>query len=155
VSTTVAKLMVDTLAQAGVKHIFGVVGDSLNGFTDAMRSRPEMQWVHMRHEEAAAFAAYSTATAAVRLFWRSLPKFRVQRSAAIIFKPLTLKYCFRNAAIMWSWFLTQRFCRASWRVPPTFVAFELKTPLSSKAPFKRCSITRGPPCLMSSALGKS
>lgn len=56
-STTVAKLMVDTLAQAGVKHIFGVVGDSLNGFTDAMRSRPEMQWVHMRHEEAAAFAA--------------------------------------------------------------------------------------------------
>lgn len=56
-STTVAKLMVDTLAQAGVKHVYGVVGDSLNGFTDAMRSRPEMQWVHMRHEEAAAFAA--------------------------------------------------------------------------------------------------
>lgn len=49
--------MVDTLAQAGVKHVYGVVGDSLNGFTDAMRSRPEMQWVHMRHEEAAAFAA--------------------------------------------------------------------------------------------------
>lgn len=56
-STTVAKLMVDTLAQAGVKHVYGVVGDSLNGFTDAMLSRPEMQWVHMRHEEAAAFAA--------------------------------------------------------------------------------------------------
>jgi pyruvate dehydrogenase (quinone) len=56
-TTTVAKLMVDTLAQAGVKHVYGVVGDSLNGFTDAMLSRPEMQWVHMRHEEAAAFAA--------------------------------------------------------------------------------------------------
>ena len=54
---TVAKLMVDTLHQAGVKRIYGVVGDSLNGFTDALRSRPEMQWMHMRHEEAAAFAA--------------------------------------------------------------------------------------------------
>ncbi len=54
---TVAKLMVDTLHQAGVKRIYGVVGDSLNGFTDALRSRPEMEWVHMRHEEAAAFAA--------------------------------------------------------------------------------------------------
>ncbi|WP_243480016.1 ubiquinone-dependent pyruvate dehydrogenase [Orrella daihaiensis] len=49
--------MVDTLGQAGVKRIYGVVGDSLNGFTDALRSRPDMQWVHMRHEEAAAFAA--------------------------------------------------------------------------------------------------
>lgn len=56
-SHTVAKLMVDTLHQAGVKRIYGVVGDSLNGFTDALRSRPEMEWVHMRHEEAAAFAA--------------------------------------------------------------------------------------------------
>lgn len=56
-SHTVAKLMVDTLHQAGVKRIYGVVGDSLNGFTDALRSRPEMQWMHMRHEEAAAFAA--------------------------------------------------------------------------------------------------
>lgn len=54
---TVAQLMVDTLHQAGVKRIYGVVGDSLNGFTDALRSRPDMQWVHMRHEEAAAFAA--------------------------------------------------------------------------------------------------
>ncbi|UOD51286.1 ubiquinone-dependent pyruvate dehydrogenase [Orrella daihaiensis] len=56
-SHSVAKLMVDTLGQAGVKRIYGVVGDSLNGFTDALRSRPDMQWVHMRHEEAAAFAA--------------------------------------------------------------------------------------------------
>lgn len=56
-SHTVAKLMVDTLHQAGVKRIYGVVGDSLNGFTDALRSQPNMQWMHMRHEEAAAFAA--------------------------------------------------------------------------------------------------
>ena len=65
-SHTVAKLMVDTLHQAGVKRIYGVVGDSLNGFTDAMRSQPDMQWMHMRHEEAAAFAAgcasFSSAT---------------------------------------------------------------------------------------------
>ena len=56
-SHTVAKLMVDTLHQAGVNRIYGVVGDSLNGFTDAMLSQPDMQWMHMRHEEAAAFAA--------------------------------------------------------------------------------------------------
>lgn len=56
-SHSVAKLMVDTLHQAGVKRIYGVVGDSLNGFTDALRSQPDMQWMHMRHEEAAAFAA--------------------------------------------------------------------------------------------------
>ena len=56
-SHTVARLMVDTLHQAGVRHIYGVVGDSLNGFTDALRARSDMQWLHMRHEEAAAFAA--------------------------------------------------------------------------------------------------
>jgi pyruvate dehydrogenase (quinone) len=54
---TVARLMVDTLAQANVKRVYGVVGDSLNGFTDAMRSDAQMTWIHMRHEEAAAFAA--------------------------------------------------------------------------------------------------
>ena len=54
---TVAKLMVQTLANAGVKRVYGVVGDSLNGFTDALRSEPAIQWMHMRHEEAAAFAA--------------------------------------------------------------------------------------------------
>ncbi len=54
---TVARLMVDTLHGAGVRHIYGVVGDSLNGFTDALRARADMQWLHMRHEEAAAFAA--------------------------------------------------------------------------------------------------
>lgn len=56
-SHTVAKLMVDTLHQAGVRRIYGVVGDSLNGFTDELRTCPDMQWMHMRHEEAAAFAA--------------------------------------------------------------------------------------------------
>jgi len=38
-----------------VKRVYGVVGDSLNGFTDALRRRKSIDWIHMRHEEAAAF----------------------------------------------------------------------------------------------------
>ena len=56
-SKTVADLIVDTLKAAGVKRIFGVVGDSLNGITDALRRDGTIEWLHMRHEEAAAFAA--------------------------------------------------------------------------------------------------
>ena len=53
----VADLIAETLAQAGVKRIFGVVGDSLNGFTEALRKRKAIDWMHVRHEEVAAFAA--------------------------------------------------------------------------------------------------
>jgi pyruvate dehydrogenase (quinone) len=53
----VADLVVATLEQAGVKRIFGIVGDSLNGLTEALRRRGTIEWVHVRHEEAAAFAA--------------------------------------------------------------------------------------------------
>jgi pyruvate dehydrogenase (quinone) len=53
----VADLFVATLEQAGVKRIYGIVGDSLNGITEALRSRGTIEWVHVRHEEAAAFAA--------------------------------------------------------------------------------------------------
>src|SRR6202046_3148561 len=56
-SRTVADYMAETLAQAGVKRIYGVVGDSLNGFTDALRRGKSIEWMHMRHEEGAAFAA--------------------------------------------------------------------------------------------------
>jgi pyruvate dehydrogenase (quinone) len=49
--------MAETLLQAGVKRVYGIVGDSLNGFTDALRRMKEIEWVHMRHEEGAAFAA--------------------------------------------------------------------------------------------------
>ncbi len=56
-SKTVAGLMVDILEQAGVNRVYGVVGDSLNGFTDALRKRDGIKWVHVRHEEVAAFAA--------------------------------------------------------------------------------------------------
>src|ERR1700687_4566709 len=54
---TVADQMVETLAAAGVERIYGIVGDSLNGFTDALRRHGGMQWLHVRHEEVAAFAA--------------------------------------------------------------------------------------------------
>jgi len=56
-SRTAADFMAEALAQAGVKRIYGVVGDSLNGFTDALRRLESIEWVHMRHEEGAAFAA--------------------------------------------------------------------------------------------------
>jgi pyruvate dehydrogenase (quinone) len=54
---TVAELLIETLIAAGVKRIFGVPGDSLNGVTDSIRTSKEIAWVHMRHEEVAAFAA--------------------------------------------------------------------------------------------------
>jgi pyruvate dehydrogenase (quinone) len=54
---TVADFMAETLKQAGVKRIYGVVGDSLNGFTDALRRQGGVDWIHMRNEEAGAFAA--------------------------------------------------------------------------------------------------
>src|ERR1700751_4477238 len=53
----VADLLVATMEQAGVKRIFGIVGDSLNGLTESLRRRGTIEWIHVRHEEAAAFAA--------------------------------------------------------------------------------------------------
>jgi pyruvate dehydrogenase (quinone) len=55
--TTIADLFADTLHLAGVERIYGVVGDSLNGITDSLRRRGQIEWVHVRNEEAAAFAA--------------------------------------------------------------------------------------------------
>ena len=53
----VADTFVETLVNAGVKRVYGVVGDSLNGLTDAIRRSKAIEWLHMRHEEVAAFAA--------------------------------------------------------------------------------------------------
>src|SRR5208337_2800237 len=53
----VADLLVDVLVEAGVERVYGVSGDSLNGITDSIRTRKEIQWIHLRHEEVAAFAA--------------------------------------------------------------------------------------------------
>jgi pyruvate dehydrogenase (quinone) len=68
-STLVADQIVKTLNAAGVKRIYGIVGDSLNGITDALSRNGGIEWVHVRHEEVAAFAAgaeaYLTDTIAV------------------------------------------------------------------------------------------
>jgi pyruvate dehydrogenase (quinone) len=53
----VSEVFVDTLVQAGVKRVYGLAGDSLNGITDAIRKNKQIEWMHVRHEEAAAFAA--------------------------------------------------------------------------------------------------
>jgi pyruvate dehydrogenase (quinone) len=54
---TVADQFAETLAVAGVKRIYGIVGDSLNGLTDSIRRQGKIEWLHIRHEEVAAFAA--------------------------------------------------------------------------------------------------
>jgi len=54
---TVADQFAETLAAAGIKRIYGVVGDSLNGLTDSLRRQAKIAWLHVRHEEVAAFAA--------------------------------------------------------------------------------------------------
>ena len=53
----VAELFVEVLTAAGVERIYGVAGDSLNGITDSVRVRKGIEWVGVRHEETAAFAA--------------------------------------------------------------------------------------------------
>jgi pyruvate dehydrogenase (quinone) len=56
-SRTAADYLAEALAQTGVKRIYGVVGDSLNGVTDALRRAGTIEWIHVRNEEGAAFAA--------------------------------------------------------------------------------------------------
>src|SRR6201997_4566870 len=55
--TNVSDRLIETLSAAGVERIYGLVGDSLNGITDALRRHGRMRWVGVRHEEVAAFAA--------------------------------------------------------------------------------------------------
>src|SRR5450631_2732647 len=65
--TNLAELLVDTLVAAGVKRIYGLAGDSLNGLTDAIRTDERIKWIHVRHEETAAFAAGAEAHMTGRL----------------------------------------------------------------------------------------
>src|SRR6266567_2828167 len=64
---TIADLLVDTLVAQGVERIYGVAGDSLNGITDSIRRQERVKWVHVRHEESAAFAAGAEAHLTGRL----------------------------------------------------------------------------------------
>jgi pyruvate dehydrogenase (quinone) len=63
----VADVLVDTLVNAGVRRVYGVAGDSLNGITDSIRRRKQIEWAHVRHEESAAFAAGAEAQLTGRL----------------------------------------------------------------------------------------
>ncbi|WLH20729.1 ubiquinone-dependent pyruvate dehydrogenase [Pseudomonas simiae] len=58
-----AQQLATTLEQAGIKRIWGLTGDSLNGLTDALRTMDSIEWMHVRHEEVAAFAAGAEAAA--------------------------------------------------------------------------------------------
>ncbi|MGX1932806.1 ubiquinone-dependent pyruvate dehydrogenase [Microbacterium resistens] len=59
--TNVAENIVQSLRANGVTRVYGIPGDSLNGFTDALRKDGTIRWVHVRHEESAAFAAAAEA----------------------------------------------------------------------------------------------
>ncbi|MGH7117693.1 MAG: ubiquinone-dependent pyruvate dehydrogenase [Acetobacteraceae bacterium] len=65
--TTVADYLAAALANAGVKRIWGVTGDSLNGLNDSLRRLGRIEWMHVRHEEVAAFAAGAEAAITGRL----------------------------------------------------------------------------------------
>ncbi len=64
---TVATQLVDMLASSGVKHIYGITGDSLNAITEAIVNDDRVGFIHMRHEESAAFAASAEAQLTKRL----------------------------------------------------------------------------------------
>src|ERR1700710_69513 len=66
-SRTVGELLAATLADIGVTQVFGVVGDALNPFTDAIRREKRMSWLGVRHEEGAALAAAGQAKVTGRL----------------------------------------------------------------------------------------
>ncbi|MGW0180969.1 ubiquinone-dependent pyruvate dehydrogenase [Nocardia sp. NPDC003345] len=64
---TVAQHLISALRISGVRRVYGLPGDSLNGFTDAIRRSGDISWEHVRHEEAAAFAASAEAALTGRL----------------------------------------------------------------------------------------
>jgi pyruvate dehydrogenase (quinone) len=64
---TVADQLIDVLRQAGVRRVYGLVGDSLNPIADAIRRAPDVEWVHVHNEEAAALAAAAEAQLTGRL----------------------------------------------------------------------------------------
>ena len=65
--TNVAELLVETLASVGVRQVFGIVGDALNPFTDALSRQDRIEWIGVRHEEGAALAAAGQAKLTGRL----------------------------------------------------------------------------------------
>src|SRR6202162_4885367 len=142
--STVAESLVAALSAAGVRRIYGIVGDSLNGITDEIRREKTIEWVHVRHEEVAAFAAGADAhvTGEIAVCAGScgpgnlhlinglfdchrsrVPvlqlrhRFRVTRSVVGIFRRPIRNTCSRTAAITANWCHSLSRCRASWPLP--------------------------------------
>ena len=65
--STVAEILVRAIADHGVTQVWGVVGDALNPVTDAIRREDRVEWMGVRHEETAAFAAGAQAQLTGRL----------------------------------------------------------------------------------------
>ncbi|WP_146656295.1 ubiquinone-dependent pyruvate dehydrogenase [Labilithrix luteola] len=66
-SVTAATFLLETLKRSGIRRIYGIAGDSLNALTEAIRRERDFEWVHVRHEEVAAFAAGAEAHLTKRL----------------------------------------------------------------------------------------
>ena len=66
-STSIARLIVQTLAEYGVERMWGLTGDSLNALNAELTKDGRIRFMHVRHEEAAAFAAGADAAASDRL----------------------------------------------------------------------------------------
>ena len=140
----VAEVLVQTLIEAGVKRVYGVAGDSLNGMTDTIRKSGNIEWLHVRHEEVAAFAAGAEAhlTNEIAVCAGSCgpgnlhlinglfdchrsrvpvlqlrQRFRVTRSVVGIFRRPIRNTCSRTAAITANWCHSLSRCRASWPLP--------------------------------------
>ena len=139
---TVAEQMVKTLVEAGVKRIYGIVGDSLNGIIDAIRREGSIQWIHVRHEEVAAFAAGADAHVTGELAvcagscgpgnlhlinglydchrngfrsWQSRLRFLLPRWAPATSRKLIRSHCSRTAVTRVSSCLLLRRCLGHWR----------------------------------------
>ena len=80
----VADQLVEMLLQAGIKRVYGITGDSLNELNDAVRRSPDLQWVHVRNEEAGAFAAQGEALVTGNLTQGSATVSNVTPSVGIV-----------------------------------------------------------------------
>ncbi len=141
---TVAALVAKTLENAGVKRIWGVTGDSLNGLSDSLNRMGTIKWMPTRHEEVAAFAAGAEAHVTGELavcagscgpgnlhlinglfdcHRNHVPVLAIAahippaKLAAAIFRKLTRRSCFVNAAIIVNWSLILNSYRKFWASP--------------------------------------
>jgi len=169
----VADQFVEILAAAGVKRIYGIVGDSLNGLTDALRHQGKIEWIHVRHEEVAAFAAageaHLTGELAVcagscgpgnlhlinGLFDCHRSRLPVLAIAAQIpsaeiasgyFQETHPQELFKEAAIFASWSPAPTRCRALWRWRFMRRWLSAVSPLWSSLATSRCNPQSTHPC---------